>query len=342
MIRRAAYTAFTLIFSAGIGLRIGQAQSPQRPVKLSQTIELRGVKGGFDHLAYDSAHHRLLVAAEDDGAIEVVDLNSGRLIKTIGGFKNPHTILVLPGKSEFLVTDSGPDSSALVDIAALKKIRTLKLALGANCLLFDPQRKVAYVTAGGDRVGEKTSTLEAVDPDTGDLLKSVQVSALHLQPMALDPKTGRLFVNLEDQGAIGVYNRGTLNRIATWHIPMGSRNSPIAFDPEHRRLFVIASEPGILLELDANSGVLRSSISTPSNPDDMALDPVTQRIFVPGKEAMSAYDVSVPGSIKLLQQVPTGEDARTGMLFDSATKYAVAVPAEGDRSARVLVFQIRR
>jgi DNA-binding beta-propeller fold protein YncE len=309
-------------------------------LRLSQTIALPGVTGGFDHFAYDSLRKRLFLAAEDHGTIEVINLKHGRRVGSITGFQNPHSILFHPAAPSFLVTDSGSDASALVDTATLKKARTLKLAPGANCVLFDPDKKVAYVTAGGDRVGEKVSTLEAVDPDTGEVLKSVQVDALHLQPMALDPKTGRLFVNLADQNAIGIYNRDTLARIATWHIAVGSRNSPIVFDPRQRRLFVVASDPGILLELDADSEELRSSVPTPPNPDDMAIDSTTQRIFVPGDGTLSIYDVSVPGHVKLLQQVQTGEDARTGILFASGTKFAVAVPSAGAGVAHVLVFDV--
>lgn len=319
------------------------AGAQQVPVlQISQTIALPGVNGGFDHLAYDPQRKRLFLAAEDHGSVEVIDLHRGQRVRSISGFRNPHSILFRPGASSFLVTDSGPEASALVDTAALKKTQTLKLALGANCILFDAQRKVMYETAGGDRVGEKTSTLETVDPETGNVLKSVQVGALHLQPMALDPKTGRLFVNLADQNVIGIYDRNTLARIATWPIPKGSQNSPIAFDPAQRRLFVVASDPGILLELDPESGELRSSVPTPPNPDDMALDGATGRLYVPGSGALSVYDVSVPGRLKLLEQARTGEHARTGLLFASATKYAVAVPAAGGRVARVLIFDIGR
>jgi DNA-binding beta-propeller fold protein YncE len=309
-------------------------------LRLSQTIALPGVTGGFDHFAYDPLHKRLFLAAEDHGTVEVIDLGRGQRIRSITGFKNPHSILFRPGASTMLVTDSGPSASALVDATTLQRTRTLKLALGANCILSDVQRKTVYLTAGGDRVGETISTLQTVDPDTGDALKSVTVDALHLQPMALDDQTGRLFVNLADQNTIGVYDRDTLARISTWRVPKGSRNSPIAFDSERHRLFVVASDPGILLELDADTGELQASIPTPSNPDDMALDPVTERVFVPGSGALFVYDVSLPGRIRLVAQVQTGKDARTGILFASATKYAVAVPAIGNAAAHVLVYDV--
>lgn len=319
------------------------AQTQTEPVlRLAQTIALPGVTGGFDHLAYDPQRKLLLLAAADQGTVEVIDLKQGRKVESITGFKSPHSILFRSGAPSFLVTDSGADASALVDTAGLKRIRTLKLAFGANCVLFDPERKTVYVTAGGDRVGETTSTLEAVDPDTGDALMSVQIEALHLQPMALDSRTRRLFVNLADQNVIGIYDPNTLARIGTWRLPLGGRNSPIAFDPEKRRLFVVASDPGILLELDGDSGELRSSVSTPSNPDDMAFDPVTERVYVPGSGALSVYDASVPGRIKLIEEVKTGPDARTGILFASATRYAVAVPSVAKDGAQVLIFDIKR
>jgi hypothetical protein len=184
-------------------------------LRLSQTIALPGVTGGFDHFAYDPLHKRLFLAAEDHGTVEVIDLVRGQQIRSINGFKNPHSMLFRPGASTLLVTDSGPAASALVDATTLQRTRTLKFALGANCILFDVQRKMVYLTAGGDRVGETRSTLQAVNPDTGDVLKSVTVDAMHLQPMALDLRTGRLFVNLADQNAIGIYDRDTLGNLCT-------------------------------------------------------------------------------------------------------------------------------
>jgi DNA-binding beta-propeller fold protein YncE len=116
-------------------------------------------------------------------------------------------------------------------------------------------------------------------------------------------------------------------------------NSPLLYD---NKTFSFVALNGILLELDAESGELRSSIPTPPNPDDMAFDPATERVFVPGSGQLSVYDVSAPGQIKPLQQVQTGDEARTGILFASGTRYAVAVPAFGNSSARVLIFDINR
>ena len=339
---KASSVITSVIVLVGTALSVSAQRSATPVLRLAQSIALPGVTGGFDHFAYDPLHNRLFLAAEDNGTIEVIDLRRASRARSIAGFKRPHSILFRPGASTFLVTDSGPDASALVDTSTFHKIISLKVAAGANCILFDKKRRVVYVTAGGDRVGEQASTLQMVEPGTGKVLRSVTIDALHLQPMTLDPRTGRLFVNLADQKKIGIYDQDSLKRIGTWLIPLGSGNSPIAFDREQRRLFVVASDPGILLELDGDSGQLRSSIPTPPNPDDMAFDLANERVYVPGSGSLSVYDVSVPGRIELIEQVRTGANARTGILFASATKYAVAVPAVGSDGARVLIFDISR
>jgi DNA-binding beta-propeller fold protein YncE len=312
----------------------GQGTSP---VRLDRVIELPDVNGGFDHFGFDSSAHRLFLAASDEGIVETIDLNEGKVHK-IAGFANPHSILVRSGFPYILVTDSGKGASAFVDAQSLEVVRRLPLALGANCVLYDSRKRHVYVTAGGDRVHQSDSTLQSIDADTGRVIASVSVSALHLQPMALDPATDRLFVNIADQDAIAIYDRSTLRRIGMWKIPEGHKNSPIALDLRHHRLFVIAADPGILMQINSETGALEASVPTPADPDDMGFDSSTQKIYVPGDRFLAVFDVSSPGTIRLIQREETGPGARTGMLIDSGRRFVVAAPAVGSKPARVFVF----
>jgi DNA-binding beta-propeller fold protein YncE len=309
-------------------------------MRLSHSIQLPGVQGGFDHLAYDSARKRVFVAAEDNGTVEVIDLVKAAGIASISGFQNPHSILLRPGSSTILVTDSGPEASALISSDALKKIGQLKLALGANCILFDSQHNRVYVTAGGDRVHQATSILQSINPDTGEIAKSVTVSALHLQPMALDSATNRLFVNFADQNAVGIFNADNLQLVSTWKIPGCRKNSPIVFDGEHHRLFIVCGDPGVLFVLDSDSGSVKASIRTPPDPDDIDLDASTNRLFIPGDGSLNLYDVSHSDRVALIQRVATAKDARTGMLLPGGRRYALAVPASKGGTAHIDIFDV--
>lgn len=327
----------TLFLSCFIA--VGQ-KNPAAPLRLDRQIELPAIHGGFDHFAFDESTEQLFLAASDQGVVEAIGFPDGQ-VRDVLGFTNPHSILVQPASSRILVTDSGPGASAFVDSKKLKVIRRLPLALGANCILDDPLRHRAYVTAGGDRVHLAESTLQSIDTDSGRIVASTSVSALHLQPMAFDASTSRLFVNMADQDTIAIFDGTTLRRLGTWKLPMGHKNSPIVLDLERHRLFVVATDPGILMQLDSNTGVLEASVTTPLTPDDISFDRATERIYVPGDGALAVFDASGSGSIRLLQQIETGPGARTGMLIDSKQRFVVAVPSSGANSpARIMVFVV--
>ena len=53
-----------------------------------------GIRGRVDHLAYDAATKRLFVACIANGSLEVVDLDLGKRIKSIGGLKKPQSVTI--------------------------------------------------------------------------------------------------------------------------------------------------------------------------------------------------------------------------------------------------------
>src|SRR6202030_2580173 len=58
------------------------------PLKLTQTIQLPGLKDGdFDHFALDSAGQRLFLDAEENSTVAVIDLRTNKLIGKFAGAK---------------------------------------------------------------------------------------------------------------------------------------------------------------------------------------------------------------------------------------------------------------
>jgi hypothetical protein len=100
-----AVILFIFAFAGGM-----QAQVPG-PLKLIQTIPLPGLKDGdFDHFQVDLPGKRLFLAAEDNSAIEVIDLTTNKVIHKIEGPKAPHSIGYNPeSKKLFVVDDGGPN-----------------------------------------------------------------------------------------------------------------------------------------------------------------------------------------------------------------------------------------
>jgi hypothetical protein len=80
----AAWFAASLLANAG------------EPLKLVHTIPLQGVKGRFDHFAYDASAHRLIVAALGNNTAEIFDVAQFKWLHTIAGLHKPTGALLLP------------------------------------------------------------------------------------------------------------------------------------------------------------------------------------------------------------------------------------------------------
>ena len=103
---------------------------------LVQTIDLPGIEGDMDHLAIDSAGGRLFVTAEDNGTLRVIDLKTGKLVRTVKGFKTPHSILFLPDQAELYIAD-GSKAVQVLDSNTFAVKRTIPTTPGADSIGVD-------------------------------------------------------------------------------------------------------------------------------------------------------------------------------------------------------------
>jgi len=87
----------------------GLAQVPG-PLRLVGTIPLPGLTDGdFDHFQVDPVGLRLFLAAEENSAIEVMDLRTNKVIQKITGTKAPHSMgYNTELKKLYVVDDGGP------------------------------------------------------------------------------------------------------------------------------------------------------------------------------------------------------------------------------------------
>ena len=66
----------------------------REPLTFVRSIELPGVEGRIDHLAFDPATQRLYVAALGNNTVEVVDAKGGAHLKSLRGFREPQGIAI--------------------------------------------------------------------------------------------------------------------------------------------------------------------------------------------------------------------------------------------------------
>src|ERR1700681_1665192 len=126
----------------------------KEPLHLVQTIPMPNVKGRIDHMDVDVKGKRLFVAGLENGSLEVVDLQAGKWLRSIPGFKKTQGVAYVPSLNKVFAA-SGDDGMLRVFRAhTLHLLDTIKLDLGPNRVVYDPHSKLLYGGYGGKDAGK--------------------------------------------------------------------------------------------------------------------------------------------------------------------------------------------
>src|SRR5215469_6013958 len=310
-------------------------------LELINTTDLPGIEGDLDHLAIDAAGQRLFVAAEDNGTLRVIDLKTGKLERTVKGFKNPHSILYLPEQSELYIAD-GSNAIQLLDSKTFAVKRTIPTTPGADSIGVDRKNHLLYAVTGGKDVPLPHSDISEIDTKSAKLIREIPIDAVHVEAMALEESGSRLFVNVTDKNYLAVIDRGTGKITSQWRIAEARQNSPLAFDEANQRLFVVCRDPGMLVILDSKTGRSISKFPTGARADEAIFDKTHHRIYeAAGEGKIYTYEEIDADHFKPLPPVVSAPGAKTALLSpDSSRLYVSVSPGDGKTGAKVLIYSV--
>src|SRR5919109_828848 len=145
-----------------IGIATSQEGRTQ-PLRLVQTISLPNVKGRLDHMDVDVKGKRLFVAALENGTLEVLDLEGGKWVHSIHGFRKPQGALYVPELNKLFVA-SGDDGMLRVFRGdTLDLLDPIRLDLGPNRVVYEPHSQQVYVGYGGKDAGKDYGEVGIID-----------------------------------------------------------------------------------------------------------------------------------------------------------------------------------
>src|SRR6266404_5744382 len=228
-----AVILFIFAFASGM-----QAQVPG-PLKLIQTIPLPGLKDGdFDHFQVDLPGKRLFLAAEDNSAIEVIDLNTNKVVHKIAGTKAPHSMAYNPdSKKLFVVDDGGPNQVEIYDGTSYELLGTIPMGAHADASVYDPASKLFYVGNGGKQAKENFCMLSIVDTTSGKKVRDIRIDgADRVEAMAFDESDHRLFIHAREPGKVVVIDTNSGKIVTT--LLSGGMVDDAVYDAKLRRIYV--------------------------------------------------------------------------------------------------------
>jgi hypothetical protein len=344
-----ACAALTLAFAAAAAPAASAKPAPARPapasagpVRVSGHTAVPGYHGDFDHFAVAEPDGRLFLAGEDGGALEVFDLKSGALVKTIPGFDTPHSLLYLPYTHEVAVIAN--TGSRVLDARTLQVKRQLKLQTGADSTGYDAARRRAYVVTGGKDAHLATTTLVEIDPYTGKTYGQTQFDGDHTEAMAIEQRGGRIFINQSDKNVLSVVDKKTHTIKARWPIKEARKNAMVALDEPHRRLFVATRDPAKLIVINADTGQTVQALDAPARADQVVWDEGGRRIFVCGGEGQLAMVEQLDADhYRPLPTVATPVASKTCIYVKSLNRlYLAASPGDTSNPAQLVWIDLPR
>ncbi len=342
----AAYEARTqsaaqLLAPAGGG---ATAMAGRSPLSIVGRTDLPGYTGDFDHFETDVPGNRLFLAAEDHGTLEVFDLTTGALQRTIKGpIETPHSILYMPSAHKLLVTDSGKNGlSHYFDTRSFAPAGSLKLVPGADSFGWDAPRGRLYIVTGGKDVEMADSWLEEIDPRTGAKYSRIHFDANHVEAMAVEQHGPNIFINITDKNRVDVIDKASAKVVRSWPVTAAQQNCCFAYDEPNHRLFMVTRKPGKILVLNSNTGATLATFDAPARIDQIVWDSKRHRAYAMGGEGwISVIEEQSPDRFVERPRLVTAPGAKTGILVPERDELFVAVsPGESKAMAQVLRIKV--
>ncbi len=304
---------------------------PKHYLKLTATIPLPLVKGGFDLMAVDVAGQRLFVAAQDNHTVEVVDLRHARPLASIAHLQEPKWVVYRPELNRLFVSTALDARVTALTGDTYRPVATYAFKERCNNLRYDARTRELYVG-----VGNTFGALGVINLRLNKVTGSIPLADF---PKQFELDGNRIYVNVPRRNVIQVVDRATRRVVATWPVPGATENVPMALDRLHHRL-VVACEPGELLIFSTLTGKPVARLPIAKEADGVYYDARRRRIYVScGAGSVAVIGQDDPDHYRPLDQLPTRPGAGTSLYSPELDVFIVALPQVGPQPAAIQVYR---
>ena len=335
------------LFFWGLVLACGSVVGQQGPGLIAKNpIKLTKVEGRMDHLGVDVKGQRLFATAFDNRTLEVIDLKTGRQIRSITGLNEPQGAYYDPATNRLFVACGGDGTVKMFDGTTYQLLQTVTLDLDADNVRYDARSNHIVVGYGGQRflAGKVTrpgggGALAILDTN-GKQVGNIDMDA-HPESFQLEKMGTRVFVNVPDRQEVEVADlvKGTV--VARWPVTACTTNFPMSLDESHHRLFVGCRMPARLAVFDTESGKIVASPAMVEHTDDLFYDAGKGRIYVLGEGFIDVWRQMDPDHYDRIGRVATPADSRTGLFVPDLEELFETTPHHGAQGAQIGVYGIQ-
>ncbi len=312
----------------------GKGQQPYglEFLTFEKAIQMPEVKGRIDHMDVNLKDQLVYIAALGNNSLEIADLRSGKIIRSIKGFDEPQGVGYVPQTNELLVANGGNGECYFFNARTYEKTATIHFSSDADDVRYDSVERKIYVGYGSGGIA-------VVDPFTHLQTADIKLPA-HPEAFVVDSKRKRLYVNVPDKNMIGVIDLTQDKLIDKWMINDLHANFPMAFDVINGYLFIGYRHPTKLLVINSKTGKQIASGTMVDDVDDLYFDSATSNVIISGGGGNINIFHYETQTIKQISDIRTRSGARTSLLIPELRLYVLAARAVAGKKAELQIYHL--
>jgi DNA-binding beta-propeller fold protein YncE len=295
------------LFSFALLPLCGMAQNPTYVA--DKTIPLPG-NGGYDYAYIDQVNHTLY--ASHGTAVNVVDLQTEKVIGTISDMKGVHGIAIAEGLNRGFISDGKANAVFAFDTKTLKMIKMIPVTgTDADGIIYDPFSKKIFVFEGDSQAAV------VIDPQE---LKQIGKIELGGGPeFAVADGKGLVYNNLEDKNSLNVIDSKTLAVLKNYPLAPCGGPTGLAIDKDNQRLFTVCRQNKGMSVVEMTTGKVIQTLPIGAGVDAVIYDKEQGLVIASnGDGTASIFKQDTPDSYRLVQTLTTQNRAKT-MAMDFST-----------------------
>src|SRR3984893_18304215 len=125
----------------------------QQPLSLTSRIELLNVNGRIDHFSADVKGKRLFMSALGNHTVEVLDVDTGKRLRTLTGLAEPQGAYYDPSTNRLFVACAKDGTTKLFDSGTFQLLDTVKFSGDADNIRYEARGNRVIVGYGDGALG---------------------------------------------------------------------------------------------------------------------------------------------------------------------------------------------
>jgi DNA-binding beta-propeller fold protein YncE len=287
-----------------------------------------GGTGGWDYVTVDSNAQRLY--ATHATVVDIVDLDSGKPVGSIPQLHGVHGVALAPEMNKGFISNGQSNSVTIFDVKTLAKSGEPATGMNPDSICYEPKTQRVFTFNG------RSNDSTAINAKTGEPLTTFPVGGK--PEFCVADGAGKLYVNLEDKGAIVEIDAAKPAVVRTGSIAPCQEPSGLAMDSKDGVLFSVCDNK-MMTVTDIKSLKVVATPAIGANPDAAGFDPGAGLAFSSNGEGTLTIVKEVSGKWQAVDTVQTERGART-MAVDPRTHRVYLLAAEygppqaGDKKGR--------